>query len=345
MVSYYPSIDLSRLTEVVMEHAGSRVASAIEAWLANFADWNVGRLPIGPEASGPLGTAFLAGVDAQLRHHGLEFERHTDDFRFFLSRPGEWQKALQVACGALRAVGLEAHKIKHIETRAIAEREVSDRMIERLKWIGDDDVRAAAASVVLLDELERGLSTRPKRIRFALAILTARGDERVLRRLQANPKWLHAEPRAWGRFLAAMAEQGKTDLDWLLQMSQKGLDPNAAIGVDPKAAPGGAAALRALASKQVPADFADPLDSIAQNMDAPISLRLAAAEAYGRCGGVKAHHCAERALESGSNVLKRAYTLTLRHHSQSRARSKALRRLKAHAGICRPSVEWIENRS
>src|SRR3546814_191697 len=69
-------------------------------------------LPVGVEASGPLATATLAGLDRVVRAFGFPFLRWADDYRSFVPSEEATQSVIGAAKSHLDQVGLELNDDK-----------------------------------------------------------------------------------------------------------------------------------------------------------------------------------------------------------------------------------------
>lgn len=91
--SYYGSVNLSTL-ESALVHVGAteRQASRVIALLAVWANRDgVRGLPIGPQASAPLGNVYLLPLDRLLRATEIKWTRYTDDLDLFVASEAEWE--------------------------------------------------------------------------------------------------------------------------------------------------------------------------------------------------------------------------------------------------------------
>lgn len=157
-------------------------------------------IPIGPEASAPLGSVFLTPLDTFVRSV-TPFQRHTDDVRFYLEDRALWETVLEGSEQTLASLGLALNptKTKIVTLRATARRLVSDEAISRVLTIGVNTSRGhLAAQELLLGELEKEKPV-PSRVRFGLGVVAKAGviDPAVYRHIASRVDHIDVAPRHW----------------------------------------------------------------------------------------------------------------------------------------------------
>ena len=339
--NYYPSIDLGILAEQLLATSDGSAARTLTEFLSSFRDFDIVGLPVGFEASGPLGSFHLASVDHALRESGLRFTRHTDDFRLFMDDRSTWDTAKAIIEDGLHGLGLELHprKTKNIGTEACATRQVSDCEIERVfRLLDSDQPQGVAALHTMLIGATEESTRNPRRARFAANQLASRSHCKVFNRVLSNSsEAISIAPRELGRLGAVAAIQGKLDPDLAMEkvllLISKGDRDGEAYWL-----------LRALgAGSQWPSPIGDTLERIASNRGQAHIVRSAAIEAASRCRGWRASRAIEGCRESGPVMLKRAHALTLRHAPPGRKKNRALRSVADEGPEVGIAINWVRS--
>ncbi len=207
------------------------VATAVAGYLRDWQLWGVRGVPIGPEASGPLGNVYLVPVDRALREAGVKFSRYSDDYRLWLTGPDSWPAAQETVAAAVDELGLELSpaKTRHLRTAHEVLVQLTNADIDRLKALLDDDPEVGlAASLDMFDAEVAKPAPDPKRLKFLLGVLKTRTSAHALAAVQDRPELLQADPRAWADYLKVMHGRRLLDLDWLLEVAAAAPTPTTA---------------------------------------------------------------------------------------------------------------------
>ncbi len=336
---YYPSIGSTVLAQVLS--AIGLCDTQIEpltGYLDAWKDWGIRGLPIGPEASGVLGNAFLIPVDQRLRELTVGFCRYTDDIWLWPADEASFELAKLAVVEEAGNLGLQLNpdKDRWIDVRDDVYGRLFDRELDRISLLLRDDPAAGLQAVQCLFEAEAHSQTpNAKRLKYCVGVFTNRTLADALPFAQGRPELLRLCPKAWGRYLGMMFARRRVDGDWLVAAATATpCKETAAVQMH---------LLRACSKGHLSSELARPVEVLALTSERHwVPLRCAAAEAWGRSERWRPGTAADAAMNVGDAQHRRALTLTLRHTDVGHQRTKALRQLRTVAPECRPSVEWIE---
>jgi hypothetical protein len=228
---YYPSIDAQRLGDVLLGiGVADDVAHALVGYLETWQLWGVQGVPIGREASGLLGNAYLLPVDVALRAAGVEFGRYTDDYRLWVPAQ-RWRHAQEVAAEAVRSLGLELNqsKTRHMTAGSeVLEQLTRPELTELRALLRSDRDAGLRRSQELFDVKAGGPSPDSLRLKFLLGVLRHREDPYAVAVLVARPELLGADPSTWGAYLVALHRRQLLDVDWLVALATAAMTPQTA---------------------------------------------------------------------------------------------------------------------
>lgn len=338
---YYPSITLDPLASVLSAiGCADADIGGVVSYLRYWQEvWGVQGVPIGPEASGLLGNAFLIPADARLHDLGIPFSRYTDDFRLWLPGATWWPVARDAMLEALASLGLAANpaKTRHYETAHGVRLQLVNNDLDTLRLVLKAD--AALGLRITRDlfdqECAKGKRDR-RRLAFLLGVLRNRVDPYGLPAAMNDPRLLQVDPRSWGRYFVRMHGHGHLDVEWALDIALSGLSAQtAAVSYR---------VLDAVRRRRVSRDLGRQLRDFARESGQYVPVRSMAAEAWANSDDWKPGAAAEAALAASDAQHRRALVLTLRHVDAGPTRDKALRRLRVVAPEVRPAVHWIEER-
>jgi hypothetical protein len=336
---YYPSIDPSRLGAVLTSvGVPEEVADPLIAFLYGWHVWGVEGVPIGPEASGLLGNAYLLSVDAALRGVGVDFGRYTDDYRIWVPAP-EWADVHALVDEAVRKLGLclNTRKTRHMHRGADVLSQLTRGDLDELSvLLRLDPAAGLLRTYEMFDEEVASPAPDGLRLKFLLGVLRAREDSHGLQAVVQRPELLQADPKAWARYLVLMHGRGLLDMDWLLAFVTAPVTPHTASAAYHL--------LRVCTAQRLGRAHGDALMGFATDSVRDwVPVRCAAAEAWANADGYKPTVAAEAALAAGDPQQRRALVLTMRHSPPSTARDKALTKLDQAVVEVRPSVQWIRD--
>ncbi len=247
IASYYPSIDLDRLETRLHDigcdlHAVAVTLSGLRKWAA--VDEVVG-IPIGPEASGVLGNAFLIPVDRMLMSLGAEYLRWMDDYKVMARDEHACRSLVEQFDQFLRTQGLtrSAKKTSYYDNSLDAIAALRDPGLaslgSRLALGTDratDELRAAFdREIVDEDEVSRS------QFHYIVRALGNRGDDYAAGALASNPDLANTDPKLSGEYLGSVGLRTPAVIDAMLsRLATKATDRTDALHLH---------WLRALASK------------------------------------------------------------------------------------------------
>lgn len=335
----YPSIEPARLGSILMGvGVDAEVADPLVAFLTGWHIWGIEGVPIGPEASGLLGNAYLLPVDAALRGAGIDFGRYTDDYRIWVPAR-EWADVHAVVDQAVQDLGLSLNpaKTRHMAIGAdVLSQLTSEDLTELSQLLRHDPPGALLRTYEMLDAEVASSTPDGLRLKFLLGVLRARKDPYGLAAVVKRPELLQADPKSWARYLVPLHGRGLLDVDWLLAFVTAPVTPHTASAVYHL--------LRVCAVRRLGRAHGDALMSFAtDSVREWVPVRCAAAEAWATAGGYKPTVAAEAALAAGDPQQRRALVLTMRHEPASPARDKALAKLDQAVVEVRPTVQWIRD--
>jgi hypothetical protein len=336
---YYPSIEPSRLADVL---ASIGISGLNVALLARYLGawnsmWGVTGLPIGPEASGLLGNAFLVPVDRCLRNAGVRFSRYSDDYRLFIRDDAEFAGAAELVCQQMALLGLTLNESKKkYVPRSQMLSFAADPVLDKLgSLLRRNSSRAASEVRKLLENEVSSGQPNDTRVRFCVTALSNKGDPFGLSLVQKDLSLLDVDPKRWGRYIGELHKRGIVDVGWLASVA--GAEPTM------QTAAAQIHLLRACAKGRLGTCDAGPIERLASSCTRTWTpVRCAAAEAWARSDNWKVTKAVDAALGVGDAQQRRALILTLRHADQSPARDKALAQARVAIPEARPAAEWIE---
>jgi hypothetical protein len=339
--NYYPSVTVAILSNVLTTlGCNPRDVAQMCEWLRGWQEvWSVPGIPVGPEGSGCLGNAVLVPVDRALRRAGVNFQRYTDDLRFFLQGPEQWPMARDLVRENLATLGLESHpyKTKHVETRGCAVKELSDPALHELgDLLREDRTQGVARARDLFEEeLERTWPSA-KRVKFCLKVFSGNGVMAGVEALDRNRGLFRLGYRVWGDYLGQLHRSRLVTADWLVEAAancKPGSDDAAQFHL-----------LRAAAKAHVGKALGEQARTLANDGDGvPVAASRAwAVEVWRHSDAWTTAAAVDGALEQGPLALRRAWTLALRRKEGKRVK-KGLAKIRAAIPECRPTTTWIEN--
>lgn len=330
---YYPTIEHRRLEELLSgigcdAEAVAVLRRSLEWWGTQF---GLVGLPIGPEGSGVLGTAYLHPVDELLRDRSLGYLRYTDDIFVVGGSATEcWGFAASIDSG-LSALALK---------RNVEKTEVVDADEARLRWFGrnpigpyDDAVEGGAALTesgavqIVRDELACG-DPDPDRFRYALGALRKPKNREAVPELLASPAALEQFPKHIAKYLLEIAPVGAM----LVGCTLDGLaDPP-----DDRKHARDLHLIRACGRERMGRVEGHALLHAAMDSRRPSPVRAWALDACARTGGVRLDELGDIALDPGEDTLvRRAAVAGTRNVVHS-----ARRRLLRHPRLRRSALGW-----
>lgn len=118
---YYPSIRPDALAKVLSSIGlPDSEIEPLKGYLDAWADWGIRGLPVGPEASGALGNAFLIPVDRRLRNLAVCFCRYTEDIWIMPGEAAAFEWLRAAVQEEARELGLESGRPSHLATPGIS---------------------------------------------------------------------------------------------------------------------------------------------------------------------------------------------------------------------------------
>lgn len=319
---YYPTIEHRRLEEALSgigcdAEAVAVLGRCLEWWGTEF---GLVGLPIGPEGSGVLGTAYLYPVDEILRDRTLCYLRYTDDIFVVGGSAGEcWDFAASID-SVLRVLALK---------RNVEKTEVVDADDARNRWFGrnpigpyDDAVDRGAALTeagavqIVRDELARG-DPDPDRFRYALGALRKPKNREAVPELLASPAALEQFPKQVADYLLVVAPLGPV----LVERTLDGLaDP-----LDDRKHARDLHLIRACGRERMGRVEGHALLHAAMDSRRPSPVRAWALDACARAGGVRLDELGDIALDPNEDTLVRRAAVAGTRNIVCSARRQLLR--------------------
>lgn len=228
--SFYPSIDVEVLGELLVaidadEAVVRRLCDALVAFVDSV---GLGGIPIGPEASGPLGNAYLLPIDAELQSMGVDFYRLTDDVWTFATLTSPWSAILSRVDVVIEALGLELAKEKtdFFPQPVDAIRYVTDALISATDgWLEFGRDVGVEVLRIFVDTLEDDPAPTPRRFRFAMNRSRALSDMYAVEVLTRRTDLLETDPRSAGDYLRTAARKKRRYVEPLLPYVEKAPAP------------------------------------------------------------------------------------------------------------------------
>lgn len=332
--AYYPSVDPTRLTGFLLGLGGDAHAAAIiENWLSYWRSMGSLGLPIGIEASGLLGTAFLIPADRALAALGLEVIRVTDDFWVLVDDEPSWDVALGAFDGALAGLGLNRNVEK---TQFIAAPDDARALVREL---ASAEFVASPSGVeldALRDRLEEAISADPidgQSLRFAVGGLCRVGDRFMIDVFAKDPSLIQHAPRRLGDCLCHdRAIRNEWAAEFFPVLEQAPLPETEAVDVSILRGAGQRGWGRA---EELFANIAfDPVR--------PQFTRAWALEALSRTPAWSSESAFGLALTEGRPCLQRAATLSFRSHVGKRANLAAVTEIRRDVPSLAPTSSWVQ---
>ena len=337
VAGYYPSIEHGRLEDLLSEigcdaDAVTVLGRCLAWWRTAF---GLVGLPIGPEASGVLGTGFLHPVDELVREHSLGYLRYTDDIFVVGGSADEcWDFAASVDSG-LSALAL---------TRNIEKTEVIDADEARVRWFGrnpigpyDDAVDGGVALTevgavqIVRGELARG-DPDPDRFRYALGALRTSKNREVVVELLASPAALELFPKQVGDYLLDVAPLGAE----LVERTLDGLaDP-----LDDRHHARDVHLIRACRGERLGRVEGQGLVHAAMDSRRPSPVRAWALDACARAGGVRLDELGDIALDPGEDTLVQRAAVAGTRNVVHSARRRFLRHPRLRNSVLGWTASW-----
>lgn len=223
---YYPSIDMCFLYELLVAlgappSATDRLCSSAAAFSRAA---GVTGIPIGPEASGPLGNAHLVPLDAEFERMRLAFYRLTDDVWVFPRDAETWESAVRRCDVVLAALGLDrsAEKTDFYPDPVLALAHVADPAISVAEsWLDYERTIALEGLRDLLDLVADDPWPTPTRFRAALKFSSSLTDLYAASLLGLRPELMQVDPAAVGRYLLVVTRKSRRQLEPFVAMLEE----------------------------------------------------------------------------------------------------------------------------
>lgn len=284
-------------------------------------------LPIGPEASAPLGTVALLPLDRRLAGLGFIANRWMDDVIVPVPEAGSSPTVLEAAGHQLTWSGQALNLDK---SRFVPLDDESDKMVSLGgggTMIAADPSDALAASALLKD---------PRGVPMALGLLRSREDAGGVATLKANRWIVDRFPKQVGKYLAAVARQVGS-WDWILDIVFEATTPSTA-----------AAQLhltRVLPRSVLSSGVGDEMFGAAQALDrvdySPLADQLFAAHGRSQVPDhLRRRRAAELAEELGELNAQRGLLSAFARGGVDRTGRAALRHLEANQHELAMTVDW-----
>lgn len=180
----------------------------VELWALPGTD---GGLPIGPEASAPLGTLVLLPVDRLIGRLGFREYRWMDDTTVFLADEVHFDALLEVVEAQLQSNGqcLNADKCEFVPAGEAVDGSVSG--VGGYRMLAEDPLEALEIHAFLGE---------PRGLTKALGLLRVRGDNAGVAVLRANRWIIERFPKQVGTYLTAV-QKTVDSWDWVLDFLQE----------------------------------------------------------------------------------------------------------------------------
>jgi len=256
MRSHYETVHVATLRRLL--HAAGNFPSAVDD-LINFLDGLheipgvASGLPIGPEASAPLGTLALRPLDQRLNNVGATFIRYMDDVTIFTASEAEFLSRVDVLDeqAQIGSQTLNMAKLDYIECRSAGGGGSATASMEGDEFDGD----TCDALESLADAIADGDDSR---IPFLLGGLRARHDPRAISLLERARWVVRRLPRQSARYLRAVID-GIHDWEWIREEVFQGAqqsEPATALHFAPL-----------IPSRELPSSFGSELWELANSLN------------------------------------------------------------------------------
>jgi hypothetical protein len=343
IANYYGSIDLDRL-ETRLYDIGCDL-QAVAVLLSGLRKWaavdGIAGVPIGPEASGVLGNAFLIPVDRMLMSIGAYYVRWMDDYKV-MGRDDE-------ACGSIvtrfdhflgtQGLTRSGEKTRYYSDSLAAMAALRDGRLASLGYwleLGTDrttsELRAAFdRHIVGEDEVSRS------RFRYILGTLRNCGDDYAAAVLAEDPDLANIDPQWSGKYLASVGLDKSAITDRMLaQLATEPADETDALALH---------FLRALGQKPggwgtVEADF---FESVAESGSRRPPVRCWAVQAFSRTCRWHQGSLMESAEAEADPLVRRIKVTTLTKVRPGRKRTKFLRHMCDKFPELIHTARWLDN--
>jgi len=337
---YYGSIDLDRLETRLHDlgcdmHAIAVIMSGLRKWASVD---GVSGIPIGPEACGVLGNAFLLTVDRMLISLGVEHVRWMDDYKCMAPDEAACRAIVEPLDEVLSAEGLtrSLEKTNIYDNRRDAIAALRDGRLASLGyWLNANTVRTVAE---LHDAWDNDIVGQPDppghRFRYILKSLKNRKDDYAAADLADDLKLANIDPRLSGDYLAAVGTAPIADA-MLARLDDDASDRTDAIDLH---------YLRALRRRK--GEWGDEegalFRSIAEDDTRRPPIRCWAVQAEARSSRWRQSVTMERAEAETDPLVRRAMVVTLAKVRPGRRRTQFLRHMAERHPELRCTGRWLE---
>jgi hypothetical protein len=345
IANYYGSIDLDRL-ETRLYDIGCDL-QAVAMILSGFRKWaavdGVAGMPIGPEASGVLGNAFLIPVDCMLMSIGAHHVRWMDDYKLMGHDEEACRSIVAPFDQFLRTQGLtrSGEKTFYYSDSSAALAALRDgRRTSLGSWLdsGTDRTAGELRAAFDLDIVgENEVSRSRSRFRFILRTLRSRCDDYAAEVLAGDPDLANIDPMCSGEYLASVGLSKSRITDTMLaQLATEPADETDALALH---------FLRALAQKRgewgtVEADI---FESVAESDSRRPPVRCWAVQAFSRTSRWRQGSLMESAEAEADPLVRRIKVTTLTKVRPGRKRTKFLRHMCNKFPELAPTAQWLDD--
>lgn len=342
VAGYYGSISLDRLESHLRDlgcdgHAVAVILSGLRKWAS--VDGVVG-IPIGPEACGVLGNAFLIAVDQMLIALGAQHLRWMDDFKCMGADEGACRSLIDPLDQILKTQGLarSASKTVVYDNPQDAIAALRDNKLASLGyWLNAKVPRTVDELHAAFDKDILGqVEVSRFRFRFVVRALKNRRDDYAAAVLAADPELASIDPRLSAEYLASVGMCVSNVADAMLaQVGGPTDDRTDALDLH---------LLRALARRKgLWGDVeGDLFGSIADDGARRPPVRCWAVQAHSRSSRWRQDSVMERTEAETDPLVRRAMLTTLTKVRPGRRRSRFLRHMYKRYADLRFTVGWLE---
>ena len=312
--NYYPTLNSALLERNLVcwgcdPHATDHLIGLVETWNEGYERTGI---PMGPEAFGVVGNAYLLPLDVRLTAQSdVVHLRWMDDIYVLGASTRETRNAVDVSDHEMLLLGLtrSEEKTKHFQNSAEARDEIHDAMLASLFDQLDRDteknpelLRRRFHEYVV--EVEEPLASR---FRGILKAMTFRRDDYAARWLAENPGTIEIDPMVAADYFraVALANSPVTDLLFLHLLDTQVRDRDRHDARDLHL-------LRALSDRVWGRDEGEVFKEIAMDESRRGPVRAWAMAAYAKTAGWKMDDAMERTLEESDPYVRRAFLASLR---------------------------------
>lgn len=345
IAGYYASIDLDRLESRLHDlgcdmHAIAVILSGLRKWVSM--DGVVG-IPIGPEACGVLGNAFLIPVDRMLISFGAEHLRWMDDYRCMAPDEPTCRAVIGPFDALLSGQGLRRSVNKTVvydNPRDAIDALRDGRLASLGYWLQANIVRTTDELHDAWDNDIVGQPDPPRyRFRFIVRSLKNRGDDYAAAELADDPELANIDPRLSAEYLATVGLTTPRIVEAMLgQLNDVPTDRTDGLDLH---------LLRSLRGRKGAWGDSEGnlFTAIAENNGRRAPIRCWAVQAESHSSRWRQDSTMARAEAETDPLVRRSMVITLQKVRAAPKRMRFLRHMAERYPDLRSTVRWLDARA